>query len=95
MIICGDDPIQVAGHIIASYHSVLPLTKSEYYGLYKAALARLFQVIVLSEYEHYCSPDNDYVMFHYDEYWSLLRLLWLTSEESVYRTLDRIVNCTF
>ncbi|RDD42493.1 Hydroxylysine kinase [Trichoplax sp. H2] len=95
MVTCNDNPIELAGHIISSYHSVLPLTKVEYNGLYMVALARLVQVIVLSEYEHKHSPDNDYVMYQYDAFWSLLRLLWSTSEESVYQTWNKIINCNF
>ncbi|EDV24401.1 uncharacterized protein TRIADDRAFT_56170 [Trichoplax adhaerens] len=76
MVTCNDNPIELAGHIISSYHSVLPLTKVEYNGLYMVALARLVQVIVLSEYEHKHSPDNDYVMYQYDAFWSLLSIIW-------------------
>ncbi|EDV24398.1 uncharacterized protein TRIADDRAFT_56167 [Trichoplax adhaerens] len=92
MWIINQDPLTAAGHLIAGFNSVFPLTDIEYKGLYTMILARLFQSITLVDYHISCFPENEYLKGHYDKKLKIYDLLSCASERKVYKIWDEIMK---
>lgn len=84
--------IQAAGKLIAGYHSVLPITEIEYKGLPTIIAARLFQSIVLANYQYSIYPDNEYIMSQYSKKWEVLNLLLSTPQDEIFTQWNKIIE---
>lgn len=86
------DQFRALGHIISGYHSVFPITKEEYKGLYTLLVARLVQTLTLCKFVSTVDPDNPFVMSSYENKWDKLKLILSISESDVYAIWDPIVG---
>ena len=86
------DHFRALGHLILGYHSVYPITKEEYKGLYTLLVARLIQTLILCQFVSTIDPDNPFVMHGYDKKWDRLNLMLSLSESDVYAIWDPIVG---
>ena len=94
LLIVEDNLIQAAGHLIAGYHSVLPITEMEYKGLPTVIAARLFQSIVIANYQHSLYPDNKYIMTKYSKKWELLNLFLFSPPDEIFSVWNKIIEPT-
>ena len=92
LLIVDDNLIQAAGQLIAGYHSVLPITEMEYKGLPTVIASRLFQSIVLANYQYSKDPGNEYIMTKYNKKWELLNLLLSTPSDEIFTEWNKIIQ---
>ncbi|XP_041791646.1 hydroxylysine kinase-like [Chelmon rostratus] len=77
-------PIEVGGHILAGWESVLPLNEAEKDCLYVLVLCRLCQSMVLARYFVTQQPENaEYLMISSRKGIHILRHLWELGKEQV------------
>ncbi|XP_068176176.1 hydroxylysine kinase-like isoform X3 [Antennarius striatus] len=77
MMLEHQNPIEVGGHVLAGWESVLPLNKPEKDCLYVLVLSRLCQSVVLVNYEIIQNPENkEYFMFTRKNDAQILSQLW-------------------
>lgn len=78
------DPLEVGGHILAGYTSVLDLPTLERSLLKVCVAGRLVQSLVLGAYNHSLDPTNDYLLTTAQSGWHVLHALWDTPADTVH-----------
>ncbi|RDD45789.1 Hydroxylysine kinase [Trichoplax sp. H2] len=86
------DAIANSGHLLAGYLSVVHLNPKEFNLLYDVILARLFQLIVLSEYVYTLDSSNSYVIDRVPNYYQAITMLWKLSREEAYQRWHDIIQ---
>jgi 4-aminobutyrate aminotransferase-like enzyme/Ser/Thr protein kinase RdoA (MazF antagonist) len=69
------DPLGAAAHVVAGYHSVLPLTPLERRALFPLMLARLVVSVVNAALRHAHEPDDAYLTVSTAPAWAMLEQL--------------------
>jgi len=69
------DPLAAAGHLVAGYHAVRPLSEAELAALYPLVRLRLALSVVMSAHQRRLRPDNAYLAVSEPDAWALLRRL--------------------
>lgn len=77
------DPLEVGGHALAGYRSVMEFPVLERSLLRVAVAGRLTQSLVLGAYNHSLDPTNQYVLTTARTGWRVLHALWDTPEDVV------------
>lgn len=92
LLIIDREVIQAAGQLVAGYHSILPITEMEYKGLPTIIAARLFQSIVIANYQYSLYPGNEYIMSRYSKKWELLNLFLSTPPDEIFTVWNKIIK---
>ncbi|KAK7108229.1 hydroxylysine kinase-like isoform X2 [Littorina saxatilis] len=80
------DPLEVGGHILAGYRSVLDLPELELSLLRVTVAVRLVQSLVLGAYNYSLYPDNEYLLTTARQAgWHVLHALWDTPADGLYQ----------
>ncbi|KAK7108230.1 hydroxylysine kinase-like [Littorina saxatilis] len=79
------DPLEVGGHILAGYRSVLDLPELELSLLRVTVAGRLVQSLVLGAYNHSLDPTNEYLLTTAQRGWHVLHALWDTPADSLHQ----------
>jgi hydroxylysine kinase len=70
----NDDPLGPACELIAAYHAVTPLDKSEFDVLFTLMATRMAMTVVISSWRARRHPENrDYILRNNDQAWARLR----------------------
>lgn len=84
MMIEQPKPIEVGGHVLAGWESVLPLNKTEKDCLYILVLSRFCQSLVLARYSVTLHPENaEYLMITSKKGVHIFRHLWELGKQEV------------
>ncbi len=90
-----DQPLEAAGHFLAGFTSVVPLSTTEWNSLYVSISTRVTQHLVMS-YNEYCQQidqPNEYLMkIVHAGGWDVLRELWETPQKQVEAMWERILQ---
>ncbi|XP_041913398.1 hydroxylysine kinase [Alosa sapidissima] len=87
MMIESPSPVDVGGHVLAGYESVIPLNEAERDCLFLLVLCRFSQSLVLARYSVQQQPENEeYLMITSRTGTKLLRRLWELGQQQVERT---------
>jgi 4-aminobutyrate aminotransferase-like enzyme len=70
-----NDPLGAAAHVIAGYHSALPLTDTERHLLFPLMLTRLAMSVIISAARKAQAPDEAYYTIHEAPAWASLETL--------------------
>ena len=84
------DPLEVGGHILAGYTTVVDLPDLERALLRAAVAGRLVQSLVLGAYNYSLDPTNGYLLTTARRGWHVLHVLWETPSEALYEMWDQI-----
>ncbi|KAK7108228.1 hydroxylysine kinase-like [Littorina saxatilis] len=79
------DPLEVGGHILAGYRSVLDLPELELSLLRVTVAGRLVQSLVIGAYSYSLYPNNEYLLTTAHRGWHVLHALWDTPADSLYQ----------
>ncbi len=69
------DPVAAAAHVVAAYHSELPLSDAELDALEPLVGARLAMSVCYAAYQHSQAPENEYLNISNAPAWELLKNL--------------------
>jgi 4-aminobutyrate aminotransferase-like enzyme/Ser/Thr protein kinase RdoA (MazF antagonist) len=69
------DPVSAAAHVVAGYHTALPLTEAELEVLFPLICTRLCVSVTNSAYRQSLRPDDEYVTISEQPAWTLLEKL--------------------
>ncbi|KAL1781759.1 hydroxylysine kinase [Sigmodon hispidus] len=84
MMIESTDPIQVGGHILAGFESVIPLTDGERSALFLLVCSRFSQSLVMAAYSCQLYPENkEYLMITAKTGWKHLQQLFDMGQKAV------------
>ncbi|ERE75073.1 proteasome subunit alpha type-4-like protein [Cricetulus griseus] len=84
MMIESTNPIQVGGHILAGFESVIPLTAVERSALFVLVCSRFSQSLVMAAYSCQLYPDNkEYLMITAKTGWQHLQQLFDMGQKAV------------
>ncbi|XP_033636159.1 hydroxylysine kinase-like [Asterias rubens] len=90
-----DQPLEGAGHFLAGFTSVVPLSPTEWNSLYVSIATRFVQLLIMS-YDEYCQqidqPDEYILRFVHAGGWDVLRELWETPQQQVEAIWERIIQ---
>ena len=78
------DPLEVGGHMLAGYKSVLALPEVERALLRVCVAGRLVQSLVLGAYSYSLDPTNDYLLTTARRGWRVLHALWDTPPDTLH-----------
>lgn len=84
MMIESTNPIQVGGHILAGFESVIPLTAVERQALFLLVCSRFSQSLVMAAYSCQLYPENkEYLMITAKTGWKHLQQLFDMGQKAV------------
>lgn len=84
MMIESTNPIQVGGHILAGFESVVPLTAVERSALFLLVCSRFSQSLVMAEYSCQLYPENrEYLMVTAKTGWKHLQQMFDMGQKAV------------
>ncbi|XP_060889767.1 hydroxylysine kinase [Labrus mixtus] len=84
MMIEHPNPIEVGGHVLAGWESVLPLNEAEKDCLFVLVLCRFCQSLVLARYSVTLHPENaDYLMITSNKGVKIVHQMWELGKEQV------------
>ena len=90
-----DQPLEGAGHFLAGFTSVVPLSTTEWNSLYVSIATRFVQLLIMS-YDEYCQqidqPDEYILRFVHAGGWDVLGELWETPQQQVEAIWERIIQ---
>ncbi|XP_055991373.1 hydroxylysine kinase [Sorex fumeus] len=84
MMIESKDPIQVGGHVLAGFESIIPLTAVERSALYLLVCSRFCQSLVMAAYSCQLQPENkEYIMITAKTGWKHLQQMYDMGQKAV------------
>jgi hydroxylysine kinase len=84
LMIESKDPVQVGGHVLAGFESIVPLTAEEKGALFLLVCSRFSQSLVMAIYSCQLQPDNkEYLMITAKTGWKHLQRLFDTGQDAV------------
>ncbi|XP_004674794.1 PREDICTED: hydroxylysine kinase isoform X1 [Condylura cristata] len=84
MMIESKNPIQVGGHVLAGFESIIPLTAVERSALYLLVCCRFCQSLVIAAYSCQLHPENkEYIMITAKTGWKHLRQMFKMGQKTV------------
>ncbi|XP_036134004.1 hydroxylysine kinase [Molossus molossus] len=84
MMIESKDPIQVGGHVLAGFESIIPLTPVERGALFLLVCSRFCQSLVMAAYSCQLHPENKaYLMITAKTGWKHLQLMFDMGQKAV------------
>ncbi|CAG5119683.1 unnamed protein product [Candidula unifasciata] len=90
--LCEVPVLDVPGHILAGYMSLLELTPAEKAAFKNLVAGRMVQSLVMGAYTYSLDPTNEYLLTTAQCGWEALKIFWETSELQLQQRWDDIVD---
>lgn len=84
--------LDVPGHILAGYMSLLELNPAEKVAFRNLVAGRMVQSLVMGAYTYSLDPTNEYLLTTAECGWRALKIFWEASEFQLQQRWDEIVK---
>lgn len=84
--------LDVPGHILAGYMSLLELNRAEKVAFRNLVAGRMVQSLVMGAYTYSLDPTNEYLLTTAECGWRALKIFWEASEVQLQQRWDEIVK---